>query len=418
MPGEAATGAPRAPFIGWRMVALVFIVLNFALGINFTAYGALVGAIQGEFQTSRALASAGPSVLNLAMGLLAPMAGALMRRVPLRTVMIAGALMNAGGYFIITQVHSIYLMLACYALLIGPGFCLIGVIPCTTIISNWFVEGRGRAIGIINMPFGNTLMPLAAAFMLQAFGLRSTFLACGVLLLALIPLILMIVDRPDRIGQQAQGAALAHAADAPVGLAMTTGQMLRFAPFWMLTLGVGFVSAGGMVIVSHLVALGTGRGLSLASASLLLAGFGMAGVAGAPIFGWLSDRLGGRQAFAVLCFALVPPWIGLLFVGGSLPLLLLLAVLMGLCSNAILVLFGTITNEWLGPANVSAAMGLCYMLQIPFLFGAAPLAGVMFDATGSYTATVLLHVTSFIGMGIAFLLFRPVPATRFQPSAA
>ena len=417
--GEGTSIAGRdAPFHGWRMVTLTFVILNLALGVNFTAYGSLVEAIQREFHTSRALASSGPSVLNLAMGLLAPFAGAVMRRVPLKTLMLVGIVMNAGGYALITQVHSIVLMLACYALLIGPGFCLIGVIPCTTVVSNWFVEGRGRAIGLINMPFGNTLMPLAAAFMLQSFGLRATFLGCGILLATLIPLILTLVDRPDRIGQRARGDGPAIAEGAGAATGMTSAEILRFAPFWILTLGVGLLSAGGMVMVSHLVALGMGRGLPLASASLLLAGFGVAGVAGAPIFGWLSDRLGGGRAFAILCFGQVIPWLGLIVAGGSLPLLLLLAMLIGMCSNAITTLFGTTTGEWLGAANVSAGMGLCYLLQIPFLFGAAPLAGAMFDATGGYTATILLHVASFMVMGLIFLVFRPRPVTASRPSAA
>jgi MFS family permease len=401
------------------MVALSFVILNCAMGVDFAAYGALVEAIQKEFATSRALASSGPSILALAMGLLAPFAGAAMRRVPLRILMIGGALMSAAGYLIITRIHSIYPMLACYALLIGPGFCLIGVIPCTTVVSNWFVEGRGKAMGIINMPFGNTLMPLAAAFMLQSFGLRSTFLGCAVLLLALIPLMLMIVDRPDRVGQSAHGAIEAIAGGAPAAGEMTAGQMLRFTPFWVLTLGVGLISAGGMVMVAHLVALGTGRGLSLPSASLLLAGFGVAGVAGAPIFGWLSDRIGGRRAFALLCFAQVPPWLGLIAAGGSMPLLLLLAIAIGMGSTSVLVLLGTTIAEWLGPQNVGAGIGFCYLMQIPFLFGAAPLAGAMFDATGSYTATILLHAATFAAMGAIFLVYRPMPAvTPSRPAIA
>lgn len=418
MPRKTVTAGGIVPFHGWRMVAITFVILNLALGVNFTAYGSLVEAIQREFHTSRALAASGPSVLNLAMGLLAPFAGAVMRRVPVKTLMLIGVAMNAAGYLLITQVHSIGLMLACYTLLIGPGFCLIGVIPCTTVVSNWFVEGRGRAIGIINMPFGNTLMPLVAAFMLQSFGLRATFMGCAVLLAALAPLILTLVDRPDRIGQRARGDR--HVTEDPVAPAagMATAQILRFPPFWVLTLGVGLLSAGGMVMVSHLVALGMGRGLPLGSASLLLAGFGVAGVAGAPIFGWLSDRLGGGRAFAVLCFAQVVPWLGLIVAGGSMLLLLLFAMLIGLCSNAITTLFGTTTGEWLGAENVSAGMGLCYMLQIPFLFGAAPLAGAMFDATGGYTATILLHVASFAAMGLVFLVFRPRPVTASRPSVA
>lgn len=417
----SALATDPAKFSGWRMVVITFVILNIALGVNFTAYGALVEAIQRTFETSRTLASSGPSVLNVAMGLLAPVVGGMMRRVSVRKMMLIGAVMNAAGYVIISQVSDVWYMLACYALLIGPGFCLLGPIPCITVVSNWFVEGRGKAVGIINMPFGNTIMPIAAALMLQANGLRPTFIGMAILIALLIPMILLLVDRPDRIGQRARGENAASAdGEAPVA-ALTSTQVLQMPSFWVITLGVGLLSAAGMVMVTHLISLATGRGIELSSASLLLAAFGVAGVAGAPIFGWLSDRVGGGKAFAILCLVQVLPWAGLLVVGNNFQLLMVCAFLIGLCSNAILTLFGTTTSEWLGAANVSVGMGLCYLLQIPFLFGAAPLAGAMFESTGSYDATIYLHIASFVVLGAIFLIYRPrvaVAATPSQPAAA
>lgn len=53
----------------WRVVILVFLILNIALSVNFAAYGVLVGEIQKHYDASRALASAGLSMLTLALGL-------------------------------------------------------------------------------------------------------------------------------------------------------------------------------------------------------------------------------------------------------------------------------------------------------------------------------------------------------------
>jgi cyanate permease len=75
-------------------------------------------------------------------------------------------------------------------------------------------------------------------------------------------------------------------------------------------------------------------------------------------------------------------------------------------------------SEWLGPANVGLGMGLCYMLQIPFLFGSAPLAGAMYDATGSYDATILLHVASMVAIGVLMLVFRPAGSELEVPRPA
>ncbi|WP_340314524.1 MFS transporter [Rhizorhabdus argentea] len=255
----------------WRTVAILFLILNLALGVNFAGYGSLVGAIEAEFATTRALASAGLSMLTLALGLISPLVGGLMRRVPIRLLMAVGIVLNAGGYLLLSQLHSILGLLACYALLIGPGFCLFSVVPCTAIIANWFDQRRGRALGIINMPVGNSAMPVAAAVMLTSYGLRATFIGGAVLLLALLPLLLLLRERP---------ATAARAADAPAlppkTKPLSVAAILGSPAFLVLTLGISLLSAGGLVMVTHLVALGMGRGLELSSASLLLAAFGLA----------------------------------------------------------------------------------------------------------------------------------------------
>lgn len=400
-------------FSGWRMVGLCFVLTNVALGVNFSAYGALVGAIETHFATSRALASGGISMLTLSMGLMSPLVGALMRRFPLRLLMAVGIVLNAAGLALASTTQSIGVLLAAYLLLVGPGFCLYAVIPCTTIIGNWFVAGRGRALGLANIPVGNAVLPVAAAAALSAVGLPLTFLGGAGLLLALLPLLLFLADTPERLGQTAHGVAEADAGAAP-GATMTTAAILRDPAFLVLSLAVSVLSAAGLVMVTQIVGLSMDRGLTLESASLVLAGFGLAGVAGAPLFGALADRLGGGRAFAVLAFALVPGWLGLLVANGF-AALLLLAVLIGVCSNGIVTLFGATMGEWLGSANVGMAMGLCYLLQIPFLFGAAPLAGAMYDATGGYGATIALHVASMVAIGVLMLVFRPSPG-RFSAS--
>lgn len=400
------------------MVALCFVFTNVAMGINFSAYGALVGAVETGFNTNRALASAGISMLTLSMGLMSPLVGALMRRFSLRSLMAGGVVLNAAGLALASATQSIAVLLAAYLLLVGPGFCLFAVIPCTTIIGNWFVSGQGRALGLANIPLGNAVMPIAAAAALSAMGLSLTFLAGAIVLLMLLPLLLLLAERPEAIGQVARGAT-ATDAETPAGVTMTTRQIVSNPGFLVLSLTVGVLSASGLVMVTQLVGLSMARGLSLETASLVLAAFGLSGVAGAPLFGALADRIGGGRAFGVLAFALVPGWLGLL-VADSFVALLLLATVIGICSNGIVTLFGATMGEWLGAPNVGMAMGLCYLLQIPFLFGAAPLAGAMYEATGGYGATIMLHVASMVAIGLLMFLFKPSAAkiTTFRPASA
>jgi MFS family permease len=401
------TPAPSTSFHGWRMVLLVFVILNCSLGVNFAAYGALVEAVQNHFATNRALAAGGLSMLTLALGLLSPLVGGLMRRVSIKKLMLAGMLLNALGYVLLTQVYHIGLLLAIYALMIGPGFALSGPVPCMALVANWFNSGRGKALGFVNMPVGSTIMPLVAAALLAYRGIDGAFLGQAAILFAMLPLVLLLVDHPERIGQRPQGVPPASDGDDTPARAMTARQILRAPPFLVLTIGVTLLSAAGLVIVTHIVALAADRGLSIGSASLLLSIFGLAGLVGAPLFGWIADRIGGGRAFALLALAQIPTWLGLMVAGDNLPLLLGLTFCIGMCSNAILPLFGSTMGNWLGAANVGLGMGLCYMLQVPFMFGAGPLAGAMFDSFGSYGPTILLHVATFALLGILFLVYRP-----------
>lgn len=407
-------------FHGWRMVAICFLIMNCTLGANFSAYGALVEAIQRAFQTNRALASMGISMLTLALGLLAPFVGGLTRRMSIRTLILIGLTLNGCGFLLLTQVHDIFVFLAIYGLVIGPGFALAGVVPCVALISNWFSTGRGRALGIINIPLGNALLPLGAAALMTQFGLSGALAGNGLLLLALIPLAALIIDTPQRVGQLPLGGAEVPVAEADQQL--STAQILRSPRFAVMTLGIALLSAAGLAMVAHLIPLAIDRGVPLAPASLLLSAFGLAGLAGAPLFGWLSDKIGAGPGLAVLAILWIPCWLALIVTGNNLPILLALAFLIGLFSNGILTVFAVLAGEWLGPANVGLGMGLCYFFQIPFLFAAAPLAGAMFDHFGSYTPTILLHVATFVLIGATFLIYRPIgsllPVNASPPSAA
>ena len=386
----------------WRVIILLFLILNVALSVNFAAYGALVGEIQKHYGAGRALASAGLSMLTLALGLLSPVVGALMRRHSIRVLMAAGIILNAVGYLLIRWTSNIFEMLAVYALLIGPGFSLFSVVPCSTIISNWFDAGRGRAMGIINMPVGNCLMPIAAAAILSAKGLMATFTGAAMLLLCLLPLLLLFKDRPTSASADSDNESEKHAV---VPTALGTITILRSPAFLILTLGVGVLTTGGLTMVTQIVSLGQESGLDVTSASLLLAGYGLAGLAGAPLAGWLADRLGPGYAFAIIFFATIFPWLSLMAAGGSFALLMLSTLLIGVCSNATMPLFGASAAAWLGAENISLAMGLSYMLQIPFMFGAGPAAGAIYDATGSYAPTIIILCCSFAVMGAVFLSY-------------
>jgi MFS family permease len=405
-PAEVMTvGVGVARFAGWKMLAVAFLAQNCALGVNFGAYGTLVQAIQTQFATSRALASSGTAAMVLVMGLTSPVVGNLMQRFSLRALMMTGASLCAAGYALLTRVHDIRILLGIYALVIGPGVCLLGVIPSSALVTNWFVTGRGRALGIVNMSFFMFLMPPIAASILLGHGLQATFATISAIFLCLVPLLALVVTQPSEIGQRALGAEAASGEVAPPTL--SSRQILTSPSFIVLTLGIGFMTMAGVMMVTHLVSLVHDRGIELQMASMVMSAFGIASAVGGPTFGWLADRIGGRLALVTLSFGSILPWSALLWMPADIRLMVGIAATLGLFSGGLNPLLTAVMSRWMGQANFGRAMGLCYFLKVPFMFSAAPFAGLLYDLTGGYRASLIFHIATFVPVGIMFLVFRP-----------
>ncbi|WP_066826400.1 MFS transporter [Sphingomonas mali] len=382
---------------GWRMVALATLAQNFALGLSFGSLGPLMKSFETEFHTGRGLVSTAAGLLFLALSILSPLLGARLNRVRLRYVMCLGGLLSALGYFGLTVVTGIYEVLAIYAFLIGPGICLLGYLPASTLVSNWFAGNRGKALGIVNMTIVLFFFPPILARVVDAEGMRAAFLVIAGLYLAASVLMLLVIDRPAGSGCAAGPAVAVRPAQ------LTTGAILHTRAFWALSLGVGILTGAGSTITVHIIPLATGRGFSLEASSLLLSAYAGAGLLGTVIFGALSDRIGSRTTLVINGVAQIALWLLLLPALGYVPLIVIVA-LIGICSVAILTLHSAAISEIFGQDNVAAVLGLSYVPKVVFIFGSAPLAGFLYDFTGGYDVAILVHIACFVFATLGFVL--------------
>ncbi len=370
-----------SPHHGWLLVVIAAVAQNCAIGLNFAAYGTMIGALEARYGTSRALIASGPGAFVLSLSLCSPLVGGLLQRASVRTVMMA----------------------ALYGLLIGPGACLLGIVPAATLVGNWFVRDRGKALGLINMPILLLVMPPLFGLMLPRIGVNGVFLTIAAIYLVILLPLLGIIDRPDMIGQTARGAEDgAGAASASETAPLTKRQLLAMPRFWMLSIAVGLLTSGGTMIVVHFVPFGLGRGFSLSQAALLISAFGGAGMVGALFFGWLVDRIGAVNTLIINALAQALLWLGL-FPALGLPLMLTLAGSFGACAGAIIAIHGAAINELFGRQSFSQAMGLSYLLKLPFIVGSAPLAGWLFDRTDNYLTAFGLQIIAFVAAALIFV---------------
>lgn len=401
-------------FAGWRMIVLASFIHNCSYGAIFGTYGVSVLAIQERFGVSRALAASLLSLMMAAMILSAPLLGALYGKVSIRRSMLLGTVLAAVGHFIPAFSTDWRVMVASYALLIGPGVALTSSMPTNVLVTNWFATNQGRAFGVVNLPIGMVVMPMVAAQILQTQGLAYLYVVSGITLLLIVPAAWAVVDRPADVGQMPHGAMPTtgpRADSAPSDLSALT--LLRRVEFWVITVAIGVIVGGAAMKQAHLVPLLAEQGHSLDLASRLLALSSAAGAVGSLAVGWLADRFGGLAVLLGNAILQAMMWFVFLL-PVSVPLLTLDALVIGACGGGVAAAQGVLISRSFGSRSFGKALGLVGICAAPFLLGINTVAGLLHDRTGSYRLAVygLIVATIVAALTLALVSRGTVPAAR------
>jgi MFS family permease len=134
---------------GWMMVAVLFVVMAIVVGC-LDSMGVLFTPLLKHFGWSRTRLSAVMSSVALALGLFTPAAGWLVDRIGPRIVIAAGTTISGIGLLIASQSNSLPAVAAGFVMF-GVG-CAGGSLVCASyVISDWFGENRGIAMGVMMM---------------------------------------------------------------------------------------------------------------------------------------------------------------------------------------------------------------------------------------------------------------------------
>lgn len=372
----------------WIVLLIGFLSQNLAIGLTFGSIGLIIGDLSEEFAASRSTVSFSIAMVTLMMGLASPLVGFLLDRWSIKGVMIIGCLLGATGFWFASNASSIYQFLAAFGLMVGAAVACAGTLSVTKLASNWFMQRPGKAIGFVNLPVLVAIGPPVFGYLMADTGWRGLMSTFSVAFLLLIPILLLLQDAPQRRQPDRNATALPDAADhaPPVRWA----ESLADRRLWVLVVVGGILLCGGIILITHIIAHATGKGVPLVSASLLVSVNGAAAVVGAMTFGWLADTLSPRQAVTInaLCQVLLWP---LLLMQNSFAGMAIAVALIGVCAGGAFPALSAFAGDIFGRERVGTVLGQFMLLVIPFNFGAAPLAGYFFDIYGSYAPALLLQ---------------------------
>lgn len=409
---EGGSNAKNPPGAA-RMGVIAFLSFNLSMGSMFGPFGVLIAPIEQRLGVSREISTLAVPVVTFGLAALAPFIGSIVSRISLRLLMVAGSLLAAAGFAILAVTHSVVLFIGAYALLVGPGLSVCGVVAPPTLVTRWFQVNRGRALGLATTPALMAATPLLTTLVLRDFGLAAAYWLLAAMMVACLVVSAFAVDHPaQRTAQMPDPGGnpevLTAGSPAP--------KVLRDSRFWRLALAAGLYNAVIVMFATELVPFAIGLGIDPTRAAVLLTAYLVGTLIGTPLVGLSADKLGGARMIGVLCVSLAL-WQALLILQPSYPLIALLSGLAGLQGSAMISCLGLALSEQLGRSSFAKAYGASTLAGLPFAVLSVPVASGIFVRTGSYSpvfliASAVLVIGAALALSIGSRRENVVPASR------
>jgi MFS family permease len=400
-------------FYGWWLVLVGLITQGVVNGTVNYAYSVIVLPVGQEFHASRMAMMWAITCCMLVSSLASPWLGSVADRRSMRALMAAGGVWLAIGFCVLSVTSAVWQVVLCYALFMSLGLSLLGPLTASTLIARWFSGRRGLALGLLALgpSFGGLVFPPLLQHLISTFEWRVAcrLLALVILVLTLPPTWLLVVNRPADKGLHPDGGPgepQESGAPGPVAPALTTAAVLRRRDFWLIAFAVGVLIAVYSALTNNLAPYAVGEGLTRGEAAALLSVVAVTAMVGKLLFGLVADRVDLRWAMeggiVLVCAALL-----MFRTGHSAWLVRVGCVTLGLAAGGILPVWGAMLGKVFGVANYGHVMGLMTMVYMPLLLVSSPLAGRLFDITGTYRLVFEIF--------IAVLVLAAVLVTRIQP---
>jgi OFA family oxalate/formate antiporter-like MFS transporter len=425
-------GGEERVFYGWYVVAVAFLTNFMATGTGFYIFNALMKPLCDERGWTRTELNAAPAI-GLGVGILSSLLyGTLVTRVGPRILMFLGAIVSGLAFASLGLASKIgHFYFLCMLLYLGNG-AMSGIVS-NTAVSNWFVEKRGKALGLATagISLSGAVLPFLAMRILDKSDLPSVFLRTGLMTWTLAPVIWLLVrDWPEEWGMvpdgwPSEGGArgegeplenMVATGAANPGFAVSGGPdpevlwkpggIVRTRAFWMAGFAYGLVMMGTVGVMFQLGPRFTDIGYDRRTAMALVSLTALIATFGKTAWGMLCDRYDPKRVVAVL-MAFNGLGLALALVPVSSFALSLFILLFGFAMGGIMSTLPILVADLYGResfAAVSRFVSLFIVLEV----GGYLLMGQSYDRTGSYNAAYAAFVfLDLAAAGLILMATRP-----------
>jgi len=411
--------AHKTPFFyGWAILSAAGASMFVRNAVGSLTLAVFVYPISQDLGWSRTLIGGAAGLGGLLSIIAAPPVGWAVDRFGARQVLTIAVLLLGLSTITLTWATTALAFYLAY----GLGRVLFtGPIPigASVVVARWFVRKRGRATGILAFGHagGMILFPAVASLIIPLRGWQEAWFVMGILVLviALAPVALLIIQRPEDVGLAPDGGESAPIeagkAGGParprVGEPMwSLREAMRTPALWMLALATGsvyFIQSGTNL---HQGAYFVDQGLSKATADVAIILSAVGAAFGALAWGWMSEKMPVRYVFAVVTL-LMAISVALFATVNTAAEAYSYAFLFGAAVGGIIVVPPIAYADYFGRQSLGAIRGVTEPFVALGQAIGSVLSGVVYDITGTYQGAFLAYAA--LGAAVILLLFLAKP---------
>lgn len=404
MPGEDKnTGL----FYGWFAMGACFAVMLTQGGSMWT-FGVFLKPIVQDTYWSRARVSSGYTAFLIGYAISVITTGRLSDRYNPGPILLASAILTGLGFFLCSRIHTVN-QLRLFLFIAGLGGGANWSVPTAT-VQRWFFARKraGLALGITisGVGVGALIFALLASWLVTAYGWRKAYLAIGILFFAIMAGSSSVI-KPSPAEPSPVSEGSGEALNPPGVQPRQRRAVLLTLAFAGIVLCHCIAVAAFQIIASHLVPYATDTGIPSTVSAAAIGLMGAFSIPGRIIGGHLSARIRWQRILAFSHMGMGLSTLVLLFLHGTW-MLYWFVLFYGLCHGSRVSAYLGTLGEFYGMTSLGELIGITMAAGI-FTGAFAPyLAGLLFDATGSYLAIFTAMAVLLAGSGfIASVIKKP-----------
>ena len=383
-------------FYGWWIVFASAAGLAVHFGpILASTFGIFLLPLESEFGWSRSEISIAFSLALLGVAFAQPFTGRMIDKYGARPVILASAILMG------LSIASLYLLPASlfyYYLLFFLLGCLASgsnPVPFAKVVSRWFDRRRGLALAlaISGSSIGVAVMPPVAQWLIGELGWRVAYVVLGLIVIAvMVPTTgFLLRDSPEPMNLHPDGVAAHPSGGSNDTAGFSRPEAFRMFNFWALVIAFITIAIAFHACLIHLVPMLRDSGMSAEAAAGAASLLGVGILVGRIATGFLLDRFFAPH-IAIAVFFVFSVAIALLWYGGSLWLVYVAVVLLGLAQGAEFDLMAYMVSRYFGLASFAEIYSFIFAaFNIGGVIGPT-LMGIGYDATGAYTTGLAILV--------------------------